>query len=64
MDAETLKSLLAWVLIGVGFFLLMRRGGCGGMAHGHGGHSPSHEDEHGHVHGGPAARSIPSAAWR
>jgi hypothetical protein len=37
MNLDTLTSLLWWVVIGGLFFWMMRRGGCGMMAHGHGG---------------------------
>ena len=36
MNIDTLKSLLWWAAIGIFFFWMMRRGGCGSMAHGHG----------------------------
>jgi YHS domain-containing protein len=44
MNIDTLKSLLWWLFIGVFFFWMMRRGGCGMMAHGHGGRSQSPDD--------------------
>ncbi len=39
MSKSSLLSLLWWGAIGIAFFWMMRRGGCGGMAHRHGGHS-------------------------
>ena len=42
-------SLLWWVAIGLLFFWLMRRGGCG-MGHGHGhGHREEHDRPNGHA---------------
>jgi YHS domain-containing protein len=41
MNTNSILSLLWWVGIALFFFWMMRRGGCGGMAHGHGGHGGS-----------------------
>ncbi len=47
MSSSSLLSLLWWVAVGLLFFWMMGRGGCGGMAHGHGGHSRTHADDEG-----------------
>ena len=54
MNANSVLSLLWWVAIGLFFFWMMRRGGCGMMAHGHGRHGSSHEG-HGASPGGSAS---------
>jgi YHS domain-containing protein len=46
MNIDTLKSLLWWLVVGVFFFWMMRRGGCGMMAHGRS-HSGAPDDGYG-----------------
>lgn len=48
MNANSLSSLLWWIVIGGVFFWMMRRGGCGSMAHGHGGHGGHGESSSSH----------------
>lgn len=47
MNTNSILSLLWWVAIGLFFFWMMRRGGCGMMAHGHGGHGESRSGDGG-----------------
>jgi YHS domain-containing protein len=37
VNLDTLKTVLWWLILGGVFFWMMRRGGCGMMAHDHGG---------------------------
>jgi YHS domain-containing protein len=50
MNVQSLSGLWWLLPAGVGFFWLMRGGGCGGAGHSHGNHSRS-DEEHPHDHG-------------